>query len=401
MADIRINENEWECTLCRGQIIQESSHSRNIWIISEGRGPIRATDCRLRTNFGDNGYLIHRDCIFFAMLILMNARLGPKLDRLYHANCFLWPVPRIRREFYTARLATNVLEKNIQRFADTQWDLSSTFKHIQQLPAELRTRVFDYCRPSAVVDFAILLKNVSAMACMSPLNGHSKTLFIRKRGIECQMHGIYVGKVKSRSPKPFRALTVCYDDYGCTSVAYGDESETSNATWYQIIPTKWQRKLVVLYKVCHYKCSVELANVEKEDYVRHITSHKFFRNLYLSDAPNFDPLLPQHCFGLPLEGNLCLDEATRNPVRLRRSQITKAHRTITVACSGNSVVDLQIHSSLVSDLDIYHRVDGIGDPRMMTWLSAVLDEDELVIEVLVRSLWNVDHGLVLESSIMV
>ena len=99
--------------------------------------------------------------------------------------------------------------------------------------------------------------------------------------------------------------------------------------------------------------------------------------------------------------DLSLHKAIRNPVRLRRSRFSELDRIITVACASNSVVDLQIHSSVESDLDIYRRVDGIGHPGMITWLSAVLKEDEQICEVIVRSLWNGDHREIQESSIMV
>ena len=99
--------------------------------------------------------------------------------------------------------------------------------------------------------------------------------------------------------------------------------------------------------------------------------------------------------------NLSLDEAIRNPMRLRRSKFTELDRTMTVACAGNSVVDLQIHSSVESKLDVYRRVEGFGYPNMITWLSAILKEDEEPFEIIVRSQWNLDHSEIQESSLMV
>ena len=264
MAGFRIIENERQCTLCRAGIAKTGRDLSDLWVFSEQQGPVAATNYALERNFGEAGYLVHKHCIFTAIVMLKNGRLRPALRWLHEENRYLWSVPRTMHDWYTTRLAADAFHDCVDDLSRYDWDLSDMFTHIKLLPPELQIRIGKYSYPSAVVAISILFRNIRAMDCRRrPVHRREKILS-GERSICCHMRGKYVAEVNEVEQKPTQPLLVCYDDFGCMSATYESKVHTRNASWYQFFARKRQKELIVSYKVCCYLQPRDLAKLRRD-----------------------------------------------------------------------------------------------------------------------------------------
>lgn len=91
----------------------------------------------------------------------------------------------------------------------------------------------------------------------------------------------------------------------------------------------------------------------------------------------------------------------KNPIRIKTLPVTDRKRCVTIACAGNTIIDLETHSSNETVLDIYRRVESLKRPSAVTWLSTTLNKGENISEVVIRSLWDIDHASLMECGLIV